>query len=344
MTARDLASSARRTLHGALRRGGFEVRRVDEPRFMETQGAPVVGQAESSDARLAELRRRYADARHAATSQSRWHRERAAKLDVNRFRGHTMYVWHYVQSPTVTELRYFTYLSYLERRDHAGLLTRVEEDGAFGSPVFTFPGRRPVSRDVLDSVNEILYLDRQLGVLRHDGLRVLDIGAGYGRLAHRMTQLVPGLVDYACTDGVPESTYVCERYLAHRGIQPPCRIIELPDADREIAGGTFDLAVNVHSFPEMPRRAVEHWVGLVAEAAVPALLVVPNEPRALRSMEADGSTLDLLPVLRSAGYELDHVEPIVDDPAARALFGIDDHFHLFRRAELPARSQEPDGA
>ena len=53
---------------------------------------------------------------------------------------------------------------------------------------------------------------------------MLDIGAGYGRLAHRMSAAFPQLEDYCCVDAVPESTFLSEYYLRHRGCTPPARV------------------------------------------------------------------------------------------------------------------------
>jgi hypothetical protein len=62
---------------------------------------------------------------------------------------------------------------------------------------------------------------------------------------------------------------------------------------------------------------------------VPQLLVVPNEPTDLLSLEADGSRLDFAPLLEEAGYRLALVEPVVEDPAVRDLVPLRDHFHLY---------------
>ena len=71
----------------------------------------------------------------------------------------------------------------------------------------------------------------------------------------------------------------------------------------------------------------------LAASDVPALLVIPNAPTAIRSFEAGGGRLDLLPVIEAAGFTLDHREAVIDDPAARELVGVHDHFHFFRRTE-----------
>jgi SAM-dependent methyltransferase len=333
-----LTAPTKHAVRTGLRRAGFDVSRVVPTRFLATD-TPASSPLPQDLARLEELRSRYRSADPAVTSHTYWSSSRVAArtfVDTQGFRAESMYVWQYVDHVASVkvqraEYQYFVYLQYLEAHGGLELLAHTAEDGAFGAPMFRFPGRPPVSRDVLDSVNEILYLDRQLGIRQRAGLRVLDIGAGYGRLAHRMTELVPGLVDYACIDAIPESTYVCERYLDVRGLRPTCRVVELPDAQKEIQPDRFDLAVNIHSFSEMSAAAIEYWIDLLAAAEVPALLVVPNAPTAIRSYEADGSRRDVLPVLAAAGFELDHVEPIITDPAARELFGVHDHFHLFRR-------------
>ena len=111
---------------------------------------------------------------------------------------------------------------------------------------------------------------------------MLDIGAGYGRLAHRMVGAHGERVaDYCCVDAVPESTFVSEYYLRHRGVVPPVRVVSLGSVERELEPRSFDLAVNVHSFPEMPYAAIQWWVELLARLEVPALLIVPNEPTEL---------------------------------------------------------------
>jgi hypothetical protein len=143
--------------------------------------------------------------------------------------------------------------------------------------------------------------------------------------------MVPWLADYACIDAVPDSTYVCERYLEHRAVAPPCRVIELPDAEQQIRPGRFDLAVNIHSFSEMPASAIRYWLGLLSAAEIPNLLVIPNAPTTIASYEADGTRLDMSSAFEDAGYHTVDVEPIVTDPAVRDLYGVHDHFHLFRR-------------
>lgn len=282
--------------------------------------------------RLAELRAAYAALDLPVLDASRWDAEAVeAFLDLRWFRGETLITWHYRELPRITALKFFVYARYVADRDPRGLLARLAEDGAFGCWTFDYPGYGRYSRDLLESVNEITFLDRQLDLTGHDGPRVLDIGAGYGRLAHRMTSALGNVADYCCVDAVPESTFLSEYYLEHRGASPTARVVALDRVETDLHPGGFDLAINIHSFPECTLVAVEWWIALLARLEVPRLLIVPNEPTELLSMEADGSRRDIAPSLATAGYVLRVLEPVIDDPAIRELLGLHDHFHLYER-------------
>lgn len=282
--------------------------------------------------RLEDLRRRYAALDLPPLTASRWRPDAVdAFLDLRYFRGDSLITWHYRELPRATRLKYFLYAQYVRGRDHLGLLDRLTEDGAFGCWTFEYPGHPRYSRDLLESVNELLFLDRELQLSTRERLSVLDIGAGYGRLAHRMTGAFANVRDYCCVDAVPESTALCEYYLAHRGCAPPARVLALYELDDELEPGAFDLAVNIHSFPECTYEAVSWWLELVARLCVPHLLIVPNEPGRLESLEADGSRRDFAPAIARAGYEPACVEPVIADPAVAELVRVSDEFHLFRR-------------
>ena len=70
---------------------------------------------------------------------------------------------------------------------------------------------------------------------------------------------------------------------------------------------------------------------LIAELRIPHLLIVPNEPGRLESLEADGSRRDFAGAITRAGYEPARVEPVIADPAVAELVRVADEFHLFRR-------------
>ena len=106
-------------------------------------------------------------------------------------------------------------------------------------------------------------------------------------------------------------------------------MVSLDASSRTLQPGAFDLAVNIHSFSECTYAAVEWWVELLQRLRVPRLLVVPNEPDELLTLEPDGRRRDFRPLIEGAGYRLEHSEHVVDDPAVRELTRLQDHFHLF---------------
>lgn len=282
---------------------------------------------------LLDLREAYRSLDYPAVASSRWNDGAVGGfLDLRWFRGESLFLWHYRELPRVSRLKYFVWASYVRDRDTLSLLSRLDEDGQFGCWTYAYPGLGCVSRDLLQSVNEISFLERQLRISTIPALRVLDIGAGYGRLAHRMIQALPNIADYCCTDAVPEATFISGWYLRHRRCVPPARVVRLDRLEHELmSGGCFHLGVNIHSFSECPLEATRWWVNLVGQLKVPHLLIVPNEPHELLSTEEDGSRLSFAPVLESAGYRCALREPVIDDPATRDLLALDDHFHLFTR-------------
>jgi hypothetical protein len=87
----------------------------------------------------------------------------------------------------------------------------------------------------------------------------------------------------------------------------------------------------VHSFPECTYEAVSWWLNLIAGLRIPHLLILPNEPGRLETLEVDGSRRDFAPAIAHAGYEPARVEPVIADPAVAELVRVTDEFHLFRR-------------
>jgi hypothetical protein len=252
-------------------------------------------------------------------------------LDLTHFRGDNVYVWQFRNVGASAREKYYFYLRELMAQDRLGLFGRLDEDGAFGCWTFEYPGWPTVSRDLLDSIRELQFLDRHTGLLREPGFTVLDIGAGYGRLAHRTLAAAPQLGRYLCADAVAESTFLCEYYLGFRGCGERAQVLPLDELDARLAGQRIDLAVNIHSFSEMSAAAIEGWVSRLAAREVPALLVVPNDADRLLTMERDRSRREFGPILEAHGYALELREPVFADPTLRAFMNVTDHFFLFRR-------------
>ena len=285
----------------------------------------------SNNVKLAELRTRYARLDLPVLAASRWSAEAVEEFfDLRYFRGETLITWHYRELPRISALKFFLYSRYVRERDAGGFFDLLSEDGAFGCWTFSYPEHPRVSRDLLESINELNFLERQLGISQRTGLRVLDIGAGYGRLAHRMSEALPGLGQYTCVDAIPESTFVSDYYLGYRECE---NAVSIPlDEIGALSVDSFDLAINIHSFSECTFEAVESWVGLLCDLKIPNLMLIPNEAEGMLTLEQDGSRRDFSSLLNAAGYKLAATEPVIDDPAIKELLDLDDRFYFFTRA------------
>jgi SAM-dependent methyltransferase len=295
---------------------------------------------------LRDLKARYAEVRLPITRHSIWTARGGSDtrpdigrggVDLELFRGHTAYVFSYAGSdPVSARLRYFIYADAVRRKDTAGLLRRLEEDGAFGCITFEYPNLGRVSRDLLDSVRELNFLQEHYGLLDRRDLEVLDIGSGYGRMAHRMLAATPAIKRYTCVDAIPESTFLCRLYLEHRGCLDRARVVPLDQLVEQLGASRFDLALNINSFAECTFAAIEWWLTQLKRLGVPKLLIVQNDPERFRSTEPDGSRRDYAPVLGQLGYTMTAHEPVFDDPAVEALLGTRDNLFLFTLSD-PAR-------
>jgi SAM-dependent methyltransferase len=283
--------------------------------------------------RLRELRHRYASLRSPMADRSLWSpRFLRRELDLSRFRDDNPYVWQYRFTPENLRRKHYLFAHYIAQRDPRGLLGTLIEDGAFGCHTFEFEAMPKVSRDLLDSINEIYFLDRVGNILGETGLQVLDIGAGYGRLAHRMAAAASGLERYYCVDAIPESTFLSEFYLQYRQCEPKTRVVPLDELEPGLRDAKISLAVNIHSFSEMPYDAIAGWLRLLADLAVPRLLIVPNDGTRLLSYDPGHRRRDFLPLLRSMGYRLVLEEPTFATADFRNWVGNEDRFFYFERA------------
>jgi hypothetical protein len=279
-----------RTLRRGLRAGRrvsrwVRHRRSDVPRF--------------TDPDVLDLTARYST--HPASAHSHWTVERQRQsLNLPDFRSYNLYVWQ----RTTPESAYRSAWEYIRAHCRPELVRALAEDGSFGVTTVDVDGTR-VSRDLIDSIMELDFLIESVpGFAGPAPFSVLDVGAGYGRLAHRATTALPHLA-WTCIDAVPISTALCRYYLKRVG--SPAAVVELDRADQDLVPGTIQLAVNIHSFNECASAAIEWWADFLAAQRIPRLLVIPNDTQWLLSSEPDGSKRDYEPILKAAGYELDTV-------------------------------------
>ena len=277
--------------------------------------------------RLLELRERYR--KHPAAAHTQWNeRDLLSEVDLQAFRRDNFYVW---QTRGAKPETYLITAYHLRETDALGLFGVLNEDGLFGAVTVPFEGGYLVSRDLLDSVNELNVMARWLDLRLDSAVSVLDIGAGYGRLAHRLVAAFPNAT-IACVDAVAVSTFLCEFYLDFRALGERARAVTLDRAAEQLAGREFDLVTNIHSFSECPESSIAWWLECLSNVRVNSLLIVPNDGERLLSKEADGTRRDFGPLLERHGWRPVRQEPAYSSDVARrfALFP-GSFFRLFAR-------------
>jgi hypothetical protein len=208
------------------------------------------------------------------------------KIDPDKFRAHEQYLGG--------SENWAEQIEFIERTGATEWLDIMGEDGSFGVHCGEIGGR-VVSRDLLDSVIELSFLrntlprDAWLGPW-------LDIGAGYGRIAHRRSQLHSACVT-DCTDEIPISREVCARYLEARGVL--AKVIE--PRGLGVGGRAYELAINVHSWPECTHAQIIAWLDRLVGLGVPYLFVIPHLDREMLCVDSGRS---FRPDIEGRGWRL----------------------------------------
>jgi hypothetical protein len=275
--------------------------------------------------KLLELQKRYLAFDRSATTPLVWREGYVRANDIVSFRGENAYVWQ-LRGQNMNIAGYALTYFYMKTMDELGLLKSLREDSLFG--IFTLCiDDQAISRDLLDSISEIYFLERHLKLSTLSNLRILDIGAGYGRLAHRMMEAFPNIENYLCTDAVAISTFVCDYYLHFRGLAGRAVVVPLDEIEVEVRERRVDLAVNIHSFSECSLVAINWWVDLLSRSGVRHIMIVPNG--------IDGSNggclltndkQDFQPVIERNGYKLIAKNPKYSDPIVQQ-YAIEPTFH-----------------
>lgn len=276
--------------------------------------------------KLKELRHRYSLCDANVITHSDWNDAHIRTEDIAYFRGDNAWVWQ-VRGKNTSILGYAISFYYLKAMDHLRLLDTLTEDDGFGAITFSIGGRT-VSRDLLDSVGDIYFLDRHLQLCSRRGIRVLDIGAGYGRLAHRMVSALEGVERYYCTDAVAVSTFVSDYYLRFRGAERAV-VVPLDEIDAVLGEDPVDLAINIHSFSECRLQAIEWWIRFLSKHRVKNLLIVPNRRDGGYERLFSSTGEEILPVLKRHGYRQIVMEPKYLDPVVQQNGVEPSYYHLF---------------
>jgi hypothetical protein len=256
----------------------------------------------SDHPRLTELHARYMTFKRTVAGDSQWNNKYVTSdIDLKRFRADNAYVYQFRDWNTAATFALTAY--FIETIDRFGLLRSLKEDGLFGPHVFDFNGEFLISRDLMDSIVEIYFLESIFNISEHSNFTILDIGAGYGRMAHRLTTAFPGCVKIMLTDAIAVSTFLSEFYMEFRGCARDTSVIPLDHVQSELQGRDIDLVTNIHSFSECPIAWVTWWLDLIRKHNVRNILIAPN-PQGLTTREADGTRIDYVPELKKRGYRL----------------------------------------
>lgn len=286
-----------------------------------------------SNTRLTELTQRYRAVNHPVMNASMWTDEFVhQEIDLHGFRADGGYVWQHREINT--DLHYALCAYYLKSIDTLGLFDKLTEDPLFGAYTVKVSDR-PVSRDLLDSMSEIYFLERHLAISQRPNLTILDIGAGYGRLAHRLVQSLPNLGAVFCTDAIAVSSFLCEYYLQFRGVNQTAIAVPFDQLRTTLTQNPINIAINIHSFSECSLDAIAGWLDLMAEFAIPHIMIVPNEldngGTKLLSCEKDKTRINYQPLLEQRGYQLIACDPKFLDPTVQANGVSPTHHFLFQK-------------
>ena len=281
--------------------------------------------------RLQELRQRYSQFQVKASVPIVWTNEYVQSLGLQSFRGDNCYVWQ-TQDPNCDEINYCLTAYSVKAMDSMGLLENNSEDGLFGVHTYEVDSKL-FSRDLLDSVIELNFLDKHLQLSGIQDLNILDIGAGYGRLAYRTAFSFSNLSTYICTDAVPESTFLSEYHIRFRNIEDRVAVVPLDEIGQRLQRQQVDLAVNIHSFSECSLEAIEWWLALLADNRVKNLFIVPNPSDHGGERLALNSGEDFSSLVEKYGYALQIKAPKYEDPLVQKYGVSPTYYYLYQLRE-----------
>jgi putative sugar O-methyltransferase len=170
---------------------------------------------------------------------------------------HKISMWN----PATNGLRYFRFLIY-----HIGMnlseknLARLRRipNREVGTPTTIRCHGEHMCMDYLLAVHELDFLAEHLPL---DGMRLLEIGAGYGRTCHTLMSN-HDLASYHIVD-LPNTLALSRAYLT-RVLPPEQRAkVHFTPIDRApdlFATTTFDLGINIDSMAEMSPRTVRNYL------------------------------------------------------------------------------------
>jgi hypothetical protein len=278
------------------------------------------------NARLVQLQQAYSRFDQAVTRPLVWTDDLVRRDDLTAFRGDNAYVWQR-RGQNMNPLGYILTTYYVKSLDNLHLLERLAEDEFFGVATFLVADK-VVSRDLLDSIIELSFLEKHLGVSKRENLSILDVGAGYGRLAHRAVAALPNVRSYFCTDAVPVSTFLSEYYLRFRRVDERAQVVPLHEIESALANHAVDLAINIHSFSECTLSAIEWWFRLLAQSGIKHVMIAPNPLDHGGELLLTNHHEDFSHIAERHGYRLIAKEPKYRDACVQDFGIMPTYYHL----------------
>ena len=230
-----------------------------------------------------------------------WTENYLADKDLLYFRGDNPYV-HQRRGNQQSKFAYILTYFWFKSKYSKELLSFNEEE-SFG--VFRYIiDNKIISRDLLDSFNEILFLKEHFFNNFDTNVNILEIGAGYGRLAKWLTKNTNYIEHYYCIDAIPESTFISNYYLKHYNQIKEITVIPIHQRNIMLENKNIRLAVNIHSFSEMAIDFIKFWIKEVTSLRIPYLFIVPNAGHKYSGELISFDNINFKKIIESNGYEL----------------------------------------
>jgi len=331
-----LKTYLRKALNSVLKRYDYEI--MESRQLYEWQKYPeaqpsyrqsrlpkeATDYLQQNNPRLQDLQARYTIFNNEVTAPLVWTDAHVRPDDILYFRGDNAYVYQ-LRGPNMNIMAYALTTFYVKSIDKLRLLELLEEDDFFGNFTFRIDNRL-MSRDLLDSIMEIYFLEKHLSLSLSKDMTILDIGAGYGRLAHRMVGALPNIQNYLCTDAVAISSFISEYYLRFRSIEGRAKVVPLDEIENTLRNRSVNIAVNIHSFSECRISAIDWWLSLLEKHRVKYLMIVPDSGNHGGELLLTNDGKDFGEVIEKHGYKLVAKDPKNRDPVVQK-YAINPTYH-----------------
>ena len=230
-----------------------------------------------------------------------WTKKYLGDLDLVYFRGDNPYV-HQSRGNQQSKFAYLITYFWLKSKYSKDLLSLKEEE-SFGVMTYVIDNKI-ISRDLLDSFNEILFLKEHFFNNYKSNVNVLEIGAGYGRLAKWITKNTNYISHYYCIDAIAESTFISDYFLKRYNEINRTTVVPIHQRKIFLENKNITLAVNIHSFSEMAFDFIQFWIKEVIKLRIPYLFIVPNAGHNYKGELISFDNIKFEKLIESSGYEL----------------------------------------